>query len=959
MSTPLPHLIGKWKLRFGAWIAHARTTTRSLYARLEEKLGFGSDQEVTSGAETDLASSETVNQSYVPGASPLYTIEEDMPTDTKPASRLNHSKSRLPKRRLTGVQLFRFASIGMLVMVVIGILGFFSLFIYYSRSLPKPGEIVQRTTYSTRIYDRNGVLLYDLFDDERRIPIKFDEIPESLKNATVSIEDKDFYKHQGFDWMTVVRIPYNYVVRQRVVGGSTLTQQLVKNALLTNEKSISRKFKEFVLSLQLERTYSKNQILEMYLNEAPYGGNGRGVGIAAEMYFNKPVKDLTLAESIVLAGLPQRPSAYSPFSGRTDEDGQPLWKMRALGVARRMQEDGHLTDTTYLESVAAFDQMEFTRASTDIKAPHFVFYVRDQLEQMYDTENIEEAGYEVTTTLDWELQQQAQTVVQEELEKVKDFAISNGAVLAMNPTDGQILAMVGSRDYNDKEIGGEYNVVVDGLRQPGSSIKPLTYLALLRKGYTPASMLADVPTTFQGNDTDKPYEPGNYDGKFRGPVNLRNSLGSSLNIPAVKALALVGVPEFLQTAEVFGLKTFAATPENLKRFGLAVTLGGAEVHMIDIVTAYGAFANGGTKIEPTPILKVKDRTGRTLFEHKPVRGARVMTEGEAFLINNMLSDNNARSIAFGTRSLLNMGDGVAVKTGTTNDQRDNWAIGWSKDIIVGAWVGNNDNTSMKRVASGVTGATPIWRRSLQAALDRQQIKPAAWAVPPDVEQIEVDVISGYPAHDEFPKRSEYVIRGTQPSLPDPIHAKLKLCRGENKLANDARIAAGDFDEKEFIVLKENDPVNQMGKNLWQVGIDNWISSQTDEKYKVPTEMCGDQQEVFVRLKRPENEKSYNEEDIEVEIEADSGKEIDRIELWVDGGLRETIRSYRYSGKIRLDKGQHELYAKAFTKEGKEANSGTAKIGTGGADWKKPEATPTPAPTPTPTPSPTPAPTVLP
>lgn len=902
------------------------------------------------------SSSPSVAESlYIPGVSPLYTTDKDITemSNSRASSRRTNDTKKLARPKLTGVQLFRFSAIGMLALVILGILGFFTLFAYYSRSLPKPGEIVQRDNYSTRIYDRNGVLLYDLFEDERRIPVKISEVPQDLKNATISIEDKDFYKHQGFDWMTVVRIPYNYVMRQRIVGGSTLTQQLVKNALLSNERTVSRKFKEFVLSLQLERTYSKEQILEMYLNETPYGGNGRGVGIAAEMYFNKSVKDLTLAESIVLAGLPQRPSAYSPFAGKTDADGVPLWKMRALGVARRMQEDGHLTDIAYDEVVAALDQMQFSRTATNIKAPHFVFYIRDQLEKMYGTDSIEQAGYEVTTSLDSELQQQTQTIVQEELEKVKDFNITNGAVLIMNPQNGEVLAMVGSRDYDNKEIGGEYNVVVDGLRQPGSSIKPLTYLALLRKGYTPASLLLDVPTTFQATDADKPYEPVNYDGKFRGPVSVRNSLASSLNIPAVKALALVGVEEFLKTAETFGFKTLSPTPENLKRFGLAVTLGGAEVHMIDTVTAYSAFANGGTKIEPVPILRVKERSGRTLFEHKPVRGQRVMSEGEAFLINHILSDNNARSIAFGTRSLLNMGDGVAVKTGTTNDQRDNWAIGWSQDVIVGAWVGNNDNSSMKRVASGVTGATPIWRRSLQAVLDKQQIKPSAWTPPADVEQVELDAISGYPAHDDFGKRSEYVIRGTVPALPDPIHTKLKLCRGENKLANDARVGTGDYDEKEYIVLKESDPVNQMGKNLWQLGIDNWIAAQTDEKYKYPTEMCGDQQEVFVRLGKPDNEKSYSENDIEVEIVADSGEPIEKVELWVDGSLRETINSHRYQGKIKLDTGPHEIYAKARTKSGKEATSSTAKIGAGGADWKKPDPTPTPTPTPTASPGPTP------
>lgn len=912
-----------------------------------------SSPEVSAYSVTD---SDTRSNSSLP-SNPSHHVQSQHHMKTARSRRI--SKRHKLASSLTGLKLVRLIALGSMIVVVLGITTFFLLFAYYSRELPKPGEVVRRTGFSTRIYDRNGVLLYDLFDDERRIPIKIEEVPEHLKLATVSIEDKDFYKHQGFDWLTLLRIPYNVVVRQRVVGGSTLTQQLVKNALLTNERSIERKFKELVLSMQIERTFTKDEILEMYLNEAPYGGNGSGVGIASEMYFAKPVSQLTQTEAIILAGLPQRPSAYSPFNGRFDDDGTPLWKVRALGVARRMKEDGHLTDLAYQQTLSELETITFSRGNTDMKAPHFVFYIRDQLEQMYGEEQVAQSGFTVTTTLDWELQQQLQTIVAEELEKVQKVDISNGAALVMNPSTGEILSMVGSKDYNDKAIGGEFNVVVDGLRQPGSAIKPLTYLTLFRKGYTPASMLVDVPTTFQATDADKPYDPKNYDGTFRGPVSVRNSLGSSLNIPAVKALAIVGVPEFLTVAQQMGLETLAPTPDNLKRFGLAVTLGGAEVHMIDLVTAYSAFANGGTKIEPTGILKIQDQTNRTVFEFRPVAGAKVMSDGEAFLINSILSDNSARALAFGTNSLLNLGPGVAVKTGTTNDQRDNWAIGWTKDAIIGVWVGNNDNSPMKQVASGVTGATPIWRRGMEAMFALNNSKPVAWEKPESVDEVEVDLISGYPAHDDFPKRLDYVLRGTLPALPDPIHSKLKVCKGENALATDAKIVAGDYDEKEFIVLTEQDPVSKDGRNRWQEAIVAWIGGQEDGRYKVPSGYCGDQQDVYVKLVQPENEKSYDGERIDVEVIADAGDGIDRVEIWVNGSLRESIKSHTHKGSLDLSKGQHEIFAKAVSKGGKEAKTDTVKIGTGGESWKKPDPTPTPAPTPTPTPAPTPTPTVAP
>ncbi len=866
-------------------------------------------------------------------------------------------KSRVSKvhKELLQVRILWFVAIGMFSLLIISIVGFFGAFAYFSRDLPQPGQVVRREGFSTKIYDRSGKLLYDLFDEEKRTPVNLDQVPEQMRQATVAIEDKDFYKHQGFDFLTVLRIPYNFVARRRVVGGSTLTQQLVKNVLLTNERTISRKFKELVLAIQIERTFSKDQILELYLNEVPYGGTAWGVASAAELYFNKPVQELTLLESAFLAGLPQRPSRYSPFSGKTDNSGQPLWQVRTLAVLQAMYDQDRIGAEEYGQAVDQLNDLDFEKGTLEIQAPHFVFYVKERLTELYGEALVEQGGLKVTTTLDLEMQEKAQQIVAEEVEAVEDYHITNGASVIMDPQTGEIIAMVGSRDYFDNENGGQFNVVTDGLRQPGSSIKPVTYLGLLRRGYTPSSMLVDAPTNFKRNENERDYTPRNYTGGYMGPVSLRTALGSSLNIPAVKALALVGVEDFLTLASNMGLQTLAPTQENLDRFGLALTLGGGEVYMLDMASAYSAFANGGTKVEPVAILKVEDRSGKKLFEHRHVPGSRVMSEGESYLINSILSDNSARTPAFGANSLLNTGRSLAVKTGTTNDMVDNWTIGWSQEVIVATWVGNNDNTPMNRVASGVTGASPIWRKTIFAALEAGYNAPA-FEKPDEVEQVTVDSISGYPAHDEFPERSDYAIRGTLPSLPDPIHKKVKVCKGENKLATEARIARGDYEEREVIDLRRDDPLSQDGKNRWLEGIQQWIDSQDDSRYDVPTDYCGDEDEVSVRLERPEDKRSYDDEEIEVRIRAGSNYGIEKIELWVDGKLREEIESDYYEGKIKLEAGQHELFAKAVSRNDKKAETDTIRIGTGGEPWEAPSPTPTPEPTEAPKPTKEPKPT---
>jgi membrane peptidoglycan carboxypeptidase len=751
--------------------------------------------------------------------------------------------------------------------------------------------------------------------------------------------------------LTIIRIPYNLIFRKRVIGGSTLTQQLVKNALLTNERTIIRKFKELVLSIQIERKFSKDEILTMYLNEAPYGGNIWGVATAVETYFDKPMNELTILESAFLAGLPQRPSVYSPYSARLDENGEPYWKMRTQAVLSAMKENAYISNEEYDQSLEEIDNLVFDRTISEIKAPHFVFYVQSQLEEMFGEELLLKGGLNVTTTLDWELQELAQTVVTEEVEDVAKYDIGNGAALALQPQTGEILAMVGSKDYFNEEIGGQFNVVADGLRQPGSAIKPITYLGMIRRGYTPATMLMDVETTFNRNELEKPYTPKNYDGQFRGPVSLRQSLGSSLNIPAVKSLATVGLEEFLTLAYEMGIETFEPTVENLQRFGLALTLGGGEVYMLDLAGAYSIFANGGRKVEPIAILKVEDSDGKILFEHKQTQGKRVIDEGEAFLINHILSDNNARLLAFGANSLLNTGRPIAVKTGTTNDMKDNWTIGWSSEILIASWVGNNDNSSMSYVASGVTGASPIWRRIILGSLDMGYSAPD-WQIPSNVEQIEVDAISGYPSHDNFPSKFDYAIKGTVPPSPDPIHRLVEVCKGENdKLATEAKIAAGDYDKREFIFAFEEDPFSEDGVNRWQIGIDAWVEAQDDSRYRIPTEYCGDLDDVSVSLRKPKDKQNFNDQEIDIEIRAGSYDGIEKLELYVNDKLLETIvDKSEYKGKINLSPGKYELYAKAYAKNGKERTSSKARIGVGGIEWDYVEPTPTPEPTNTPAPT---------
>lgn len=855
--------------------------------------------------------------------------------------------ARTVKPRISRTKLMAKLAPWFFACLIIGTILTALVFAFYARELPSPDKVVRREGFATQILDRNGKLLYDVFENQRRNPVDLSQVPTYLRQATISIEDKDFYKHSGFDPKSWLRIPYYFITQHQLSGGSTLTQQLVKNVLLTSEKTITRKIKEFILALEIERKYSKDQILQMYLNEAPYGGTAWGVQAAAQVYFDKDVSELNLAESALLAGLTQRPSYYSPYNSIGDK----VYIGRTKAVLRRMREDGYISKDLETEAGNQVDNMQFTSEGTNFKAPHFVMYVKQLLIDKYGENMVEQGGLKVTTSLDLDLQDAAQQIVAEEIAKTEGVHITNGAAMVLNTKTGEILAMVGSKDYNAPNYDGKVNVTLSK-RQPGSAIKPVTYVTAFKKGYTASTLLMDVKTSFPGGDKPE-YVPVNYDGKDHGPIQVRYTLGNSFNIPAVKMLAMVGLKDMLQTAWDMGFTTLEPTADNMSKFGLSVTLGGGEVRLIDMVSAYSAFANGGNKIEPVAILKVTDNNNNVLYEYKQTEGKQVITSQQAYLISNILSDNSARTVTFGDHSSIYISDRpVAVKTGTTNNRRDNWTVGWTPSIIAGVWVGNNDNSEMKQLVSGISGAAPIWRRILLAALVNKPKEE--FIVPENIVTAEVDLVSGYRAHDNFPSRIEYFIKGSEPVGDDPIHVLLKTCKSSGKLATPVDISRGDYDQKEYFVFKEDDPTAgsndpaspQGGENKWQKGINDWLSSQPDSRYHPPTDYCDTQNSVAVNIQQP-SDHAQVDSNFKLVIQPVSINSINLVEVSIDNNPRATLTSRPFELDLTLPAGPHSIKVKAVDSSG---NSGESQINIGvnvAWDW---QPTPTPTLTLTPTPS---------
>lgn len=628
----------------------------------------------------------------------------------------------------------------------------------------------RKITNSTKIYDRTGeILLYDIHQDVKRTDILFEDMGSNIKNATVAVEDSNFYNHSGIQVKSIVRaVLSNLFGVGKTQGGSTITQQLVKNTLLNSKKTINRKIKEWVLAIKIDQSMPKEKILELYLNEAPYGGTIYGIEEASKTYFGKNAHSLTLAEASYLAAIPQSPTLLSPYGKNKDKLGE-----RKNFVLSRMKEVNFISEEEY--SKAKDEIVVFLpQATVGIKAPHFVFFIKDYLEQKYGIDAVEKGGFKVITTLDYDLQQKGEQIVKEgALENEKNWNGSNAGLVAIDPKTGQILTMVGSRDYFDKAIDGNYNIAT-AHRQPGSAFKPFIYATAFNKGFTPDTVLFDLPTEFQttcdaygkalpGHNQKDCYKPDNYDGKYRGPMALRDALGQSINIPAVKLFYLAGLRDALKTAEEMGISTLT----DVSRYGLTLVIGGGEVSLLDMTSAFGVFANDGIKNPYTGILKIEDINGKVLEEFAPSI-KEVLPKNTALTISNILSDNKARTPTFGANSALYIpGKDIAVKTGTTNSNKDAWTIGYTPSVVVGVWAGNNDNKPMKK--GGVAMAGPIWNKFMIEALkilpdekfekpdlsiDIEKVKPALRGFWQGNENFFIDKISGKLATSSTPNETK-------------------------------------------------------------------------------------------------------------------------------------------------------------------------------------------------------------
>lgn len=598
---------------------------------------------------------------------------------------------------------------------LVAVIGFFAgvlavglLFAWVSRDLPDPNRLLTRQVKkSTKIWDRTGEhLLYEIHSDQNRTLVELDQISDAAVKAAIVSEDKNFYEHKGFQLKSLIRAALQSFRRGRVEGTSTITQQLIKNAILTNERALTRKAKELILSYQIESKFSKDEILKMYFNEIPYGSSNYGIQAAAHSYFGKDAKDLDAAEGALIAAMTKAPSRLSPYGNNKEE---LLWWQRF--IIDEMAKEGFIT-AEEAEASKAIDIIAKVKPRRDaIEAPHFVLHVKEILSEKYGERDVEEGGLNVVTTLDYDKQKAAEESVTEGMEAVKEYGGSNAALLASDPKTGQVLAMVGSADYFSDEIDGNVNVTLR-LRQPGSSFKPIVYAAAIEKGFTPDTVVFDVETDFP-TDTGKPYHPRNYDLSEHGPVTFRKALAGSLNIPAVKALHLAGIDQSIDFAERIGYSSL----KDRSRFGLSLVLGGAEVRLVEHVAAYAAFAAEGTYRAPAFILKVTAPDGTVLEEWKDEPTADAMSVETARNINDILSDNAARSYVFGERNYLTLPDRpVAAKTGTTNLFVDAWTMGYTPNLAAGVWVGNNDSTQMKSKADGSRVAAPIWQAFMKKAL---------------------------------------------------------------------------------------------------------------------------------------------------------------------------------------------------------------------------------------------------
>lgn len=734
---------------------------------------------------------------------------------------------------------------------------------WISRDIPNPNQLLEREiTQSTKIYDRTGEnILYEIHGDEKRTMISLEDLPTHVKSASIAIEDKNFYNHGGFSVWAMVRTAITNVIYNRRAGGSTLTQQFIKNAVLTPEKKITRKIKEVVLAYRLEKKFSKDEILQMYLNEIPYGSNAYGVEAASLKYFNKNAKNITIAESALLAALVQAPTRYSPYGPNKE-----LLLGRKDYVITLMAEQGYITEEE--ARLAKEQEIEFAGPETNITAPHFVMYIKNILAEKYGEKMVEQEGLKIYTTLDLYKQELAEEIIKETTESyLEKYNANNASLVSIDPKTGQILAMVGSRDYFNDEIDGQVNVSIRE-RQPGSSMKPLAYAALFNKGYTPDTILYDVETNF--SNSGESYIPRNYNLKENGPLNVRKALAGSLNIPAVKALYLAGVDNVLNLAEEAGYTTLY--PRD--RFGLALVLGGAEVKLLEHTNAYSAFARDGLINNIVSILRIEDKDGNIIEEYKSEE-RQIMDSQVARMINSILSDNNARAFSFGLSNNLTIsGRPVAVKTGTTNDYHDAWTIGYTPSIVTGVWVGNTNNDAMKGSAGGSTLAAPIWNAFMSRVLGDTPVE-------------------------EFKKPDDY--KTGKPIIDGELEEtviKIDISTGDLATGTTppeliSELSVAEAHSILFYVDAEN-PLGEAPKNpekdpqfaLWENAVIAWAekNSTSTQLLNRFNEMYDPENSPEIEILSPNNNQDIEGEKLIVEVLTSSPRGVKNLYYFINGGL---------------------------------------------------------------------------
>jgi penicillin-binding protein 1C len=757
----------------------------------------------------------------------------------------------------------------------IGVILVIGVFAYFAKDLPDPNKVNKRVVAeSTKIYDRNGKeVLYEIHGEEKRTLIPFEEMGNNIKYATIVSEDQDFYYHHGVKITSIIRAALkDFLNRGAAQGGSTITQQFVKNSILTNEKTITRKIKELILSLEIEQKFSKDEILRMYLNEIPYGSNAYGIEAASQTFFGKHAKDLTLDEAAVLAVLPRATTYFSPHGSHIDR-----LKYNQEAILDRMASLGYISqeDASKAKEVDVLNKIVISKEN--IKAPHFVMYVKEYLDEKYGKEEMEEGGMKIYTTLDWEKQQIAEKAVKEGAESnLEKWDAENAALVAIDPKTGQILSMVGSKDYFDKSIDGQVNVAIRD-RQPGSSFKPYVYLTAFTKGYFPETMLFDVETDFnKGSDDD--YEPQNYDGSFRGPVKLKEALGMSLNVPAVKTLYLAGVNDSTKMAKQLGISGL----NDPDRYGLSLVLGGGEVKLLEHVSAFSAIANGGVKHEKTAILRIENKEGEIVEEFRDTNGDRVVKEEYVAMLDYIISNNKYRAPAFGDNNPLRFDDRqVAAKTGTTNEFRDGWTMGYTPSIAVGVWAGNNDNSIMKPGAAGANVAAPIWRSFLDQVLQNYNKEDfPKYDKDKALEGVEKDILKG---DLDFDKKEEVC---EIPGEDDEWCKANKYCPEDDwdkKIFVNAHNILWYVDKDNPQGEKPNNPDKDPQFDRWEEALEDWYKDE-DKDYilgEAPEDDC-DKDDFEEFLPSVDISASKSGPAIKINASADAPYGVDSLKIYVDG-----------------------------------------------------------------------------